>query len=106
MNTKYSKTQIAYAIIASTLLIVVLGPELIEGRTHQLLSAPQMCPIDDGNVIGILLFIKDSNVCFEACERKEECRYFRYDINVTIYYFKYFSYIITIYLIVLYYIIL
>jgi len=77
MNIKLSNTYIPFAMISSTLLIVILGPILAEGRSNLLLSAPEMCPIADGNVIGILLFIEDSNSCFEACERKESCKYFR-----------------------------
>ena len=72
-----SKTQIAYAMIISTLLIIACGTKLIEARANLLRNAPQMCPIDDGNLIGILLFVTDSNECFEACERKEDCKYFR-----------------------------
>ena len=45
-------------------------------RTNILRSAPQQCPIDKGNLIGIKLFVKSSNVCFDACERKEGCKYF------------------------------
>ena len=67
----------AYAMISLALLLVTIGPVLIEGRSNLLLSAPEMCPIADGNVIGILLFIEDSNTCFEACERKDGCKYFR-----------------------------
>ena len=77
MNIKHSNTYIPSAMIFSTILIVILGPMLTEGRSNLLLSAPEMCPIADGNVIGILLFIEDSNSCFEACERKEDCKYFR-----------------------------
>ena len=77
MNIKLSNTYIPSAMIFSTILIVILGPILTEGRSNLLLSAPEMCPIADGNVIGILLFIEDSNSCFEACERKEDCKYFR-----------------------------
>ena len=84
MSIRLIKKQIeCAALVATTLLVVLLGPGLIQGRTHLLLSAPQMCPIDDGNVMGILLFIKNSNSCFEACERKEDCRYFRYEFNIS-----------------------
>ncbi len=73
-----SKTQIAYdAMIITTLLIIACGPRIIEARANFLRSAPQICPIVDGNLIGIRMFIRDSNECFEACERKEDCKYFR-----------------------------
>ena len=71
------KTQVAYTMIFSTLLIIACGPKLLEARANLLRNAPQMCPIDDGNLIRISLFVKDSNECFEACERKEDCKYFR-----------------------------
>ena len=72
-----SKTHLAYAMIITTLLIITWGPKLIDARANLLRSAPQICPIDDGNLIGIRMFIRDSNECFEACERKEDCKYFR-----------------------------
>ena len=77
MNIKLLNTHLPIAMLSSALLVVIIGPILTEGRSNLLLSAPEMCPIADGNVIGILLFIEDSNSCFEACERKEDCKYFR-----------------------------
>ena len=73
------QTRVTYTMLSFVLFIVIFGPIwMTEARSNLLLSAPSMCPIDDGNVIGILLFIEDSNSCFEACERKEDCKYFRY----------------------------
>ena len=77
MNSKIYKSQIAYTMISASLIILILGTGSIQARSNLLLSAPEMCPIDDGNLIGILLFIEDSNACFEACERKDDCKYFR-----------------------------
>ena len=77
MGNEVQKSPTATCMLAAILLVFILGPGVIESRSNLLLSAPDMCPIDDGNLIGILLFIEDSNACFEACERKEDCKYFR-----------------------------
>ena len=46
-------------------------------KMSQWLGAPQQCPIDNGNLIGIKLFVRSSQTCFNACELKEGCKYFR-----------------------------
>ena len=40
-------------------------------------SAPQMCPIDEENLIEVKLFVKDGNQCYNYCENNELCEYFR-----------------------------
>ena len=40
-------------------------------------SAPQMCPIDDGNLLEVKLFVKDGNKCYTLCELNADCQYFR-----------------------------
>ena len=77
MGNEVQKSPTATRMLAAILIFFIFGPGVIECRSNLLLSAPDMCPIDDGNLIGILLFIEDSNACFEACERKEDCKYFR-----------------------------
>ena len=42
-------------------------------------SAPQMCPIDDGNLVDVKLFIASDQECFRLCERAPECSFFRYE---------------------------
>ena len=40
-------------------------------------SAPQMCPIDDGNLVDVKLFIAGEQDCFRLCERTPGCSFFR-----------------------------
>lgn len=56
------------------------GLTLLAGRGDSrslLRSAPQMCPIDDGNLLEVKLFVKDGNKCYTLCELNAECQYFR-----------------------------
>ena len=41
-------------------------------------SAPQMCPIDEENLIEVKLFVQDGNQCYNFCENTNYCEYFRY----------------------------
>jgi hypothetical protein len=41
-------------------------------------KAPQMCPIEQGNLLDVQLFVKGGNECFNLCEKKDDCNYFRY----------------------------
>ena len=60
------------------ILTVTFFASLIESSSgNYLRSAPQQCPIDNGNLIGIKLFVRNSQTCFNACEVKDGCRYFR-----------------------------
>jgi len=40
-------------------------------------SAPQLCPIDLGNLLDVQLFVSSANQCFDSCEKKEDCNYYR-----------------------------
>ena len=44
-------------------------------------SAPQMCPIDDGNLVDVKLFIASDQECFRLCERAPDCSFFRYELH-------------------------
>ena len=77
MGKDVQKSPTVTHMLPAILLLFIFWTGVIDCRSNLLLSAPDMCPIDDGNLIGILLFIEDSNACFEACERKEDCKYFR-----------------------------
>ena len=50
--------------------------KIVDSRSL-LRSAPQMCPIDEENLIEVKLFVKDGNQCYNYCENNIECEYFR-----------------------------
>ncbi len=41
-------------------------------------SAPLRCPIDNGNLIDVKLYVKDQQDCFKWCEVTDGCKFFRY----------------------------
>ena len=40
-------------------------------------DAPQLCPIDQGNLLDVQLFVQSANQCFDSCEKKEDCNFYR-----------------------------
>ena len=65
-----------FAPIALALTIAALNWETVRAR-NLLRSAPQICPIEFGNLIDVKLFVKDNEECFKHCEVNEHCRYYR-----------------------------
>ncbi|CAB4067408.1 unnamed protein product [Lepeophtheirus salmonis] len=59
-------------------LLIASLPNFLEGRNILLKSAPQLCPIEDGNLIGVELFVEDEEECFKFCENSKECLFFRF----------------------------
>ena len=56
---------------------IFLLPALVaDGRTL-LRSAPQMCPIDNDNLLEVKLFVTDGNQCYNLCEENPDCEFFR-----------------------------
>ena len=45
--------------------------------SSQMSSAPQLCPIDHGNLIDVKLFVASEEQCFKLCEKQEGCHYYR-----------------------------
>lgn len=70
VKTHTMEYQVGFIICLSLLL------GLSDARTL-LRSAPQMCPIDQGNLLDVQLFVKGGNECFNLCEKKEDCNFFR-----------------------------
>ena len=60
------------------LLVSLFVVEVAVDARSILRSAPQMCPIEDGNLLEVKLFVRDGNSCYDACERNPECQFFRY----------------------------
>ena len=58
------------------LMFHLLFLKIVDSRSL-LRSAPQMCPIDEENLIEVKLFVKDGNQCYNYCENNIECEYFR-----------------------------
>ena len=64
--------------VASSSLLPLAHCRLFSPSVQFLRSAPQMCPIDDGNLVDVKLFIAGDQECFRLCERAPECSFFRY----------------------------
>eukprot|EP00096_Caligus_rogercresseyi_P005548 TRINITY_DN2131_c0_g1_i2.p1 TRINITY_DN2131_c0_g1~~TRINITY_DN2131_c0_g1_i2.p1 ORF type:complete len:555 (+),score=117.14 TRINITY_DN2131_c0_g1_i2:130-1794(+) len=47
-------------------------------RNVLLKTAPTMCPIEDGNLIGVEFFVDGDGDCFRLCEGHAECLFYRY----------------------------
>ena len=68
-------------------ILLTVAPLLAQCRLFSpsvqfLRSAPQMCPIDDGNLVDVKLFIASDQECFRLCERASDCSFFRYELQV------------------------
>ena len=66
-------------IVASLPFCPLTHCRLFSPSVPFLRSAPQMCPIDDGNLVDVKLFIASDQECFRLCERAPECSFFRYE---------------------------
>ena len=65
---------------------IFLLPALVaDGRTL-LRSAPQMCPIDNDNLLEVKLFVADGNQCYNLCEENPDCEFFRWGNLFTLMY--------------------
>ena len=65
-----------------SLLPLLAHCRLFSPSVQFLRSAPQMCPIDDGNLVDVKLFIASDQECFRLCERASDCSFFRYELQV------------------------
>ena len=72
---------------SSPWILLAVAPLLAHCRLFSpsvqfLRSAPQMCPIDDGNLVDVKLFIASDQECFRLCERAPDCSFFRYEPGI------------------------
>ena len=75
-DNKKSKMGAVQFSLFYTLVFAILTASSANGRTI-LRSAPQMCPIEDGNLLEVKLFVKDGNLCYDMCEKNRDCQFFR-----------------------------
>ena len=41
-------------------------------------TAPGECPLSDGNLVGIKLFIHDANACLKSCQADQGCNFYMF----------------------------
>ena len=63
-------------LVKFVFLFVSLQIAKVDAR-NILRNAPQMCPIENGNLIDVKLFVADNEECFKHCEIEEQCRFYR-----------------------------
>ena len=66
-------------LVVASLLPFCAHCRLFSPSVQFLRSAPQMCPIDDGNLVDVKLFIAGEQECFRLCERTPGCSFFRWE---------------------------